>query len=140
MSVNTTMVTVLVSRNRPDLYTVPALVALVPNLVLSVILIPPHGADGAAIAAVAAAAVLTSISVPRTARLFGSVSLLRVLPAPLAAGSAMALCAAALPDIPWVLGAIAAAAAYAATFLALERVFTPGDFAFYSAAVRRSRG
>ena len=30
--VNATMVTVLVSRNRPDLYTVPALVALVPNL------------------------------------------------------------------------------------------------------------
>lgn len=138
--VNTTMVTVLVSRNRPDLYTVPALVALVPNLVLSVILIPPHGAEGAAIAAVAAAAVLTSIAVPRTARLFGSVSLLRVLPAPLAAGSAMALCAAALTDIPWVPAAIASAAVYAATFLALERVFTPGDFAFYSAAVRRSRG
>ena len=69
--VNTTIVTVLVSRNRPDLYTVPALVALVPNLGLSVILIPPHGAEGAAIAAVAGAAVLTSLAVPRTARLFG---------------------------------------------------------------------
>jgi O-antigen/teichoic acid export membrane protein len=136
--VNTTIVMVLVSRDRPDVYTVPALVALVPNLLLSVILIPPHGADGAAIAAVAAAALLVTIAVPRTARLFGSVSFLRVLPAPLVAGAVMALSAAALSGIPWVAAAVASVLIYGAAFLAVERVFAPGDFALYS-GIRRGR-
>ena len=69
--VNATVVTVLVSRDRPGVYTAPALVALVPNLALSLILIPPYGAKGAAIAAVAAAAVLSALALPRAARLFG---------------------------------------------------------------------
>jgi hypothetical protein len=48
----------------------------------------------------------------------------------------MALCAAALSGLPWVPAAIGAVAAYAAAFLAVERVFSPGDFAFYSAVAR----
>ena len=52
----------------------------------------------------------------------------------------MALCAAALSGLPWIVAAIGSAAAYAATFR-VEVVFTPGDFAFdRSPAVRRSRG
>ena len=43
-AVNTTVLTVLVSRGRPDIYTFPALVALVPNAVLALVLIP--GARG----------------------------------------------------------------------------------------------
>jgi O-antigen/teichoic acid export membrane protein len=129
--VNATIVTVLVSRDRPDIYTVPALVALVPYLVLSVILIPTYGANGAAIAAVAAAALLATMVVRRTARLFGSVAFLRVLAAPIAAGVAMALCATALSPAPWIAAAIASLATYGGTFLVIERVFSPADFAFY---------
>ena len=104
--VNTTVVTVLVSRNRPDVYTVPALIALVPNLVLSLILIPSHGAVGAAIAAVASAAFLVAMVVPRTARLFGPVAVVRMVAAPIGAGLAMAACAAALSGLPWVVSAL----------------------------------
>jgi O-antigen/teichoic acid export membrane protein len=136
---NTTMVTVLVTRNRPDVYTVPALIALVPNVVLSVILIPSHGANGAAIAAVAAAALLMAMVVPRTARLFGRIGYVRIVAAPLGAGAAMALCAAGLSGLPWIAAAIAAVVTYAAAFLLIERLFSPNDFAFYASVARLSR-
>jgi O-antigen/teichoic acid export membrane protein len=137
--VNATIVTILVSRDRPDVYTVPALVALVPNLVLSVLLIPPHGADGAAIAAVASAALLVVLVVPRTARLFGSVAWGRIVVAPVVAGLAMAAAATLLSAVPWVLAALASAGVYSAAFLVVERLFVPGDFAFYLSALPGSR-
>jgi O-antigen/teichoic acid export membrane protein len=134
--VNTTVVTVLISRGRPDVYTFPALLALVPNAVLALVLIPGHGADGAAIAALAGAAVLVTLALPRTARLVGAGGFVRLLAAPLAGGVAMALCAAALSSLPWIPAAIASVATYAAAFLAIERLFSPGDFAFYSSVAR----
>jgi len=136
---NTTMVTVLVTRNRPDVYTAPALIALVPNIALSVILIPSHGANGAAIAAVAAAALLVAMVVPRTARLLGRIGYVRIVAAPLGAGAAMALCATALSGLPWIAAAIAALLTYAAAFLLIERLISPGDFAFYASVARFSR-
>jgi O-antigen/teichoic acid export membrane protein len=137
--INTTLVTVLVTRNRPDVYTVPALVALVPNVGLSIVLIPEYGAKGAAIAAVAGAALLVTLSAPRTGRLFGRIAVARMLGAPLGAGAAMALCAVALSGIWWIAAAIAALAVYAGAFLVLERVFWPGDFAYYAALARFRR-
>jgi O-antigen/teichoic acid export membrane protein len=134
--VSSTVVTVLVSRGRPDVYNLPALVALVPNAVLALVLIPGHGADGAAIAALAGAAVLVTLVLPRTARLVGAGGSVRVLAAPLAGGAAMALCAAALSGLPWIPAAIVSVAVYAAVFLAIERAFSPGDFAFYSSVAR----
>jgi len=135
--VNSTLVTVLVSRNRPGLYTIPALIALVPNVVLSALLIPPHGATGAAIAAAAAAACVTGLAVPRTARVLGRVSWARVAFAPLAAATAMAGCAAALGPLPWVATAVTSVLAYGVTFLLVERAFAPNDFAYYALALRR---
>ena len=137
--INTTIVTVLVTRNRPGVYTVPALVALVPNVGLSLVLIPEYGAEGAAIAAVAGAALLVTLSAPRTGRLFGRIAVARMLGAPLGAGAAMALCAVALNGIWWIAAAIAALAVYAGAFLVLERVFWPGDFAYYAALARFRR-
>ena len=137
--VNATIVTILVSRDRPDVYTVPALIALVPNLVLSALLIPPHGANGAAIAAVAASSLLVVLVVPRTAQLFGSVAWGRILAAPVAAGAAMAATATVLSSAPWVLAALVSAAVYSAAFLVIERLFVPGDFAFYVSALPGSR-
>lgn len=134
--INTTVVTVLVTRNRPDVYTLPALIGLVPNVALSIILIPSHGANGAAIAAVAGAAVLVALALPRTARLFGRLPVARIFIAPLAAGAAMAACALALSAIPWVVAAIISLAAYALVFLVLEKLVYPGDFAYYAAVAR----
>ena len=136
-AVNATVVVVLVSRNRPRLYTVPAILAFVPNIVLSVILIPDHGANGAAIAALATAITQTVICMPRVARLVGGVSYVRMFAAPLAAGAVMALCAAALSAAPWLVAATVSAVVYATAFLAIERAFQPADFAYYAVALRR---
>jgi O-antigen/teichoic acid export membrane protein len=135
--VNTTVLTVLVSRNRPDLFTLPAVLGLVPLVVLSLVLIPAEGANGAAIAASVAGACVAVVAVVRTAHLLGRVSWVRVTTAPVAAGTVMALCAAALSGVPWVAAAIASAVTYGATFLLVERAFAPADFAFYAVAFRR---
>jgi O-antigen/teichoic acid export membrane protein len=137
--INTTIVTVLVTRNRPDVYTIPALVALVLNVGLSVVLIPESGAEGTAIAAVAGAALLVALAVPRTGRLFGSIAVARTLGAPLGAGAAMAGCAVALSGVWWIAAAVASLAIYATAFLLLERMFWPGDFAYYAALARFRR-
>jgi O-antigen/teichoic acid export membrane protein len=137
--VNATIVTVLVTRGRPGVYTVPALVALVPNVVLSVVLIPRYGAEGAAIAAVSGAALLVALAAPRTGRLLGGVAVLTTVGAPLAAGAAMALCAVVLSGAPWIAAAIASVVIYGVAFLALERIFSPGDFAYYAALGRFRR-
>ncbi len=138
-ALNTTILTILATRNRPDLYTRPALLALVPNVVLSILLIPPHGAQGAAIAALAANTLLVAIMVPRTARLAGSTAWPRALAAPVAAGLAMAAAAAALSGIPWVPAALVSLAAYAGAFLLFERAFSPADFAFYASVTATRR-
>lgn len=135
--VNATVVVVLISRDRPDVYTWPAIVAFVPNLVLSLVLIPPYGENGAAIAALVAAVALTAMVTPRAARMLGDVSWVRILATPIAAGAAMAACAVALSGAPWVAAAIASVVAYAVTFLAVERAFLPRDFAYYAVALRR---
>jgi O-antigen/teichoic acid export membrane protein len=137
--VNTTIVTILATRNRPDLYVIPALLALVPNLVLSAVLIPSNGADGAAIAALSANSLLVALMLPRTARLVGSTGWLRALAAPAAAGLVMAVCVEALSGVPWVAAAIVSGAAYAAAFLTFERLFSPTDFAFYASVVTATR-
>jgi hypothetical protein len=49
----------------------------------------------------------------------------------------MALCATALSGLPWIPAAIASGAVYAGAFLAIERVFSPGDFAFFASLARR---
>jgi O-antigen/teichoic acid export membrane protein len=134
--VNTTVVVVLISRGRPDVYTLPALLALVPNAVLALVLIPGHGAVGAAIAALAGAAVLVTLVLPRTARLVGAGGFVRMFAAPLAAGAVMALCTVALSGLPSIPAAFGSVAAYAAAFLVIEKVFSPGDFAFYSSVAR----
>ena len=138
-ALNTTILTILATRNRPDLYVRPALLALVPNVVLSILLIPPHGAQGAAIAALAANTLLVAIMVPRTARLAGSTAWPRALAAPVTAGLAMAAAAAALSGVPWVPAALVSLAAYAGAFLLFERVFSPADFAFYASVTATRR-
>jgi O-antigen/teichoic acid export membrane protein len=136
--VNATVVVVLISRDRPDVYTMPALVAYVPNVLLSLILIPAYGENGAAIAALSTAVVLAAIVTPRAARILGTVSFIRMLSTPLVAGAAMALCAVALSGAPWVAAAIASVAVYAATFLLAERTFLPSDFAYYAVLRRQA--
>ena len=132
VGINGVITAVLIGRNRPREYTVPAVLAIALTLILSFFLIPPYGAVGAAITAVAGAAGLAGLTVAATTRLVGSIAPLRVAVAPLAAGAAMALVAVLLAGAPWVPVAVASAVAYGAAFLGIERVFFPGDFAWYA--------
>ena len=127
-------------RRGPDVYTVPALVALVPNLDPGARPHPP-ARGGRRRDRRPGLPQRSSWRWPCRARrgLFGAGGFVRVLAAPLAAGAAMALCAAALSGLPWVPAAIGSVAVYAAAFLAIERVFVPGDFAFYVSALPGSR-
>ena len=109
--VNTTVLTVLVSRGRPDVYTFPALVALVPNAVLALVLISAHGADGAAIAALAGAAVLV-IAGPAAHGAAGRRRRLRARRGCAARGRrGDGTRAAALSGLPWIPAAIGSVAA-----------------------------
>jgi hypothetical protein len=51
----------------------------------------------------------------------------------------MAAAATLLSAVPWVLAALASAGVYSAAFLVVERLFVPGDFAFYLSALPGSR-
>jgi O-antigen/teichoic acid export membrane protein len=137
--INAMIVTVLIARDRPDAYTRPAALALVPNLALAFVLIPLYGADGAALAAVISAAVLVTMTMPATVRLIGALPVMPIIVAPLAAGASMALVAIVLSGAPWVLALLPSVAAYGVAFLVIERVLFPGDFAYYTGALRLLR-
>jgi len=132
VGINAVITAVLIGRDQPRVYTVPAAVAIVTTLVLSFVLIPAHGGIGAAVTAVASGAVLAVLSIAVTTHLVGSISTLRVVVAPLAAGASMALVAIALSGAPWVGAAVISTVVYGAAFLAIERILFPGDFAYYS--------
>jgi O-antigen/teichoic acid export membrane protein len=137
--VNSIAMTVMIGRDRPkDAYR-PALLALVLSGGLSFLVIPPLDADGAALVAVAAQALLIALTVPRIIRLLGPISPVRALVPPGIAGGLMALAAVALAALPWVAAAAVAGLLYGATFLLVERVFFPGDFALYSGVLRNRR-
>jgi O-antigen/teichoic acid export membrane protein len=133
---NSLMTTVLIGRDEPGRFTRPAAAVFLQNVIFNLILIPPYGADGAAINAVLSAALLTALTFRNVTRLLGSVSVVRLLVAPLGAGAALMLAVAALEGLPWIPAAIAGIAVYSVAFLTLERLFFPGDFAFYSGVVR----
>ena len=129
--INGTVTAVLVGRARPGVYLVPAITAILLTVVLALILMPDHGAVGAAIATVPAAAALGLLAVGATVKVVGPVNPLRVLVAPLLAGGALAGVASVLSGAPWPLAAALALAAYALVFLAIERSSYPDDYAHY---------
>jgi O-antigen/teichoic acid export membrane protein len=134
--INSLVTAVLIGRDRPSGFTRPAAVVIAQSIVFSVILIPPYGADGAAITALSSSALLVALSFRNTTRLLGSISPARVLVAPLLAAGALALTVVALSGLPWFLTAAAGLGAYGLAFLVIERLFFPGDFAFYAGMFR----
>lgn len=138
--VNSIVSSVLIGRNSPRFYLLPAAASIVLNAVLSVVLIPDHGAIGAAAATVPSVALLAILTVTSTSRLTGAISLSRTLSAPIAAAAVGAAVAVGLAGIPWIVAAIAVVAAYLATFTLVERLIFPGDFAFLARALPRFGG
>lgn len=132
---------VLISLNRPSDFTKPGALVLVQNVAFNFVLIPRYGASGAAANAVLSGFLLLALTVPRTTRPFGGFPVVPTLLPPAAAALLMAAAALALSAVPWYLAAAAAGLVYVLGFLAIERLFYPGDFRLYAnlfpVAVRR---
>lgn len=126
----------LISRYRPGDMRRNLILVLVQNVVCNVILIPPLGADGAAISGAASALLLGALSLRAGRRVTGRLSLVRAFGGPVLAGTAMAAVLLAVQPSLWV-GAPLGAAVYAAALAAWERLANPGDLHVVLAALRR---
>lgn len=134
--INAFAATLLIARDKPGAFVRPGVAIVVQNVVFNLILIPPFGAEGAAFNAVLSSLLLAGITFWRARSLVGGVSLARVLIAPAVAGLALAAVAVAGQGVPLVAGAVGLAA-YAATFLLVERLAFDEDFDLYRSLVRR---
>jgi O-antigen/teichoic acid export membrane protein len=125
-------------QDRQDLFPWMGGAALAVNVALNVILIPPLGLNGSAIAMTAAQGVATGIMFAFAVRQTGAVSPVRMFASPLAGLGAMALVALLLGS-----GGIALALsllAYGPAFLAVERVLFRADLDVFVRALRRRGG
>jgi O-antigen/teichoic acid export membrane protein len=130
--INTFIAILMISRDQPGEFARPAAIVLVQNVVFNFILIPPLGAEGAAINAVISGVLLAGWTLHRARQLFGSISIFRVLIAPGLGSAALVGVALLTDEALTVPGAAAALAAYLGTVLLVERVAFPADFAFYA--------
>jgi O-antigen/teichoic acid export membrane protein len=137
--INTFLAILMISRDRPAEFARAAGVVIVQNVIFNFILIPPLGAEGAALNAVISGLLLAGWTVHRARVLFGSISIVRVVLAPTLASAALVGVALATGEALTVPGIAASTAAYLVTLLAVERIGFPGDFRFY-AGLRPKRG
>ena len=134
--INAFIAMLMIARGRPAEFTRPALLVVVQNVIFNLILIPPLGATGAAINAVISGILLAGLTLGAAQRVFGDISIARVLVAPAVASAAMAAVAIATGISLTVGATIAGAAAYLVTLLFLERYAFPEDWGFYSGVLR----
>ena len=137
--INGVISAVLIGRDRPRIYTVPAAISLGLSLVLSLLLMPSYGAVGAA-TMVPSTLLLAALTIRGTTRLVGGIWPLRIVVTPVVAGGAMVMAVVLLAGAPWALSAGLATIAYGIAFMAIERVFFPNDFAYYSRIARFGTG
>lgn len=106
------------------------------NVVLNLLLIPPLGARGAALAMLLSAGALAVSTLAVSARAVGGLDWFRMLGAPLGAGVAMAGALALLTN-PWLLAGALGTVVYVLAYAALERVVSPRDLDFAISTVTR---
>jgi O-antigen/teichoic acid export membrane protein len=135
--INGVVTAVVVGRGRPRAYVIPALVAVLLTLALAIVLMPKYGAVGAAVTTVPAAAALSLLTITATTRIVGIIRPLRVLVAPASAGLLMAGTTVLVAGIPWPAAVVVSLGAYAAAFLAIERISYPDDFTYYARIMGR---
>lgn len=127
----------LAAQDRQGLFPLISGAALVINVALNVVLIPPLGIDGAAIAMVVAQAVATGMSMWFAIRETGRVSTVRMFLASVAGLAAMAVPAVLFDGS--VVGLLPAMAVFAVVFLAVEWLLHREDLDFFVSALRRRR-
>lgn len=126
----------LISRYRPSDMRRNLIVVLVQNVVCNVVLIPPLGAEGAAISGAASAVLLGALSLHAGWRLTGRLSLVRAFGGPVLAAAAMAAVLLAVQPSLWT-GVPLGAAVYLAALAGWERLANPADVRIVLAALRR---
>jgi O-antigen/teichoic acid export membrane protein len=139
---NTFMATLMLARGKALEFAAPAGVVIVQNVIFNIVLIPPYGANAAALNAVISGALLVGWTLHRAGRLFGSISIVRVALAPMLASALLGGVALATGQSLTIPALAAATVTYAASLVALERVLFADDFRFYAAliAYRRKLG
>ena len=128
--------TVLVARDRPMDFARICAVVVVLNVVLNLVLIPPLGATGAALAAAVSSIVLAGLGIWRIRGLTGHLRLLRTFLGPLVAGAAMAG-AMLLTGLPLVLALMLGGLVYVGVLAVFEVRAFPDDVALLRDLVRR---
>jgi O-antigen/teichoic acid export membrane protein len=129
--------TLLVARDRPLDFARICAIVVVLNLALNLVLIPPLGATGAAIAAAASSIALALLGARRIGSLTGRLSVLRTFAGPVAAGAVMAGAMLAV-SLPWPAEAAVGTCLYLLVLVLTERRLFPEDFALARSLVARS--
>lgn len=128
--------TLLVARDRPLDFARICAVVVVLNITLNLILIPPLGATGAALAAAISSVALALMGAYRIAGLTGRLRVQRSFAGPVAAGAAMAGAMLAVP-LPLVPEAALGSAVYLLVLYLVERRLFPDDFALARSLLAR---
>jgi peptidoglycan biosynthesis protein MviN/MurJ (putative lipid II flippase) len=130
--INTFLAILMISRDQPGEFARAAAVVIGQNVIFNFILIPPLGAEGAALNALISGVLLAGWTLLRARRLFGAIGITRVVAAPLLASGAMITLALSTGAALTVYDVVAAGAVYAGALLVVERLIFPGDFAVYA--------
>lgn len=127
-SVNFFFQTVLIARDKPTASAWVQAVALAVNVAVNAVVIPKHGAAGAAAVALGTGVLLAVMGAFQVQRVIGRASMVRSLLTPTVAGLTMAgaMELAALPLVP---AAVLGIVVYAAVAIAAERLLYPADLA-----------
>jgi len=137
--INTYVSVLMISRDRPGDFIRPAAIVLAQNVIFNFILIPPLGATGAAINAVASGVLLAVLCLRASTAIVGRISLVAAFGPPALAGAAMAAVLAATGATLFIPALIASGIAYGVVFLVVERLFFPNDFRLYVDLLKRRR-
>lgn len=138
LNLNFFAATVLVARDQPASFARAQVVVLVLNVAANAIVIPDHGAAGAAAVALGSAALLAVLGSIQVQRRIGRASIVRALAGPVLATAAMAAAieATGLALLP---AALLGSAVYLVAGVLFERIAYPADLALVRGLASRSR-
>jgi O-antigen/teichoic acid export membrane protein len=138
-AINAYASSVLIARHRTGVFARGIGVVLILNIVLNILLIPPHGANGAAFAAIVSGALLAGYAVWHVRVAVGGFSLPRALIGPVAGGAALAAVV-LLTNLPFIPSVILAILTYLVVLFALERSFFADDINLVRGIITARRG
>jgi O-antigen/teichoic acid export membrane protein len=128
----------VIARYRPGTYAKLLVPVIAINVALNLILIPAHGAEGAAIAALTSGVLLAGLALWQAHTVIGAIDFAAALIGPALAGATMAAVALVL-HAPWPVEAVVAVLAYACVLATYERLRHPEDAGVYISVLPGSR-